>query len=782
MIWNKKGQSVVEIVVAMAILVLVLPSIVVLYLGAGSSNLRDTEFFRADMFLQEGVEAVRSIRDYDFSNLTVGTHGLSDTSGYWQFSGSSDTWGEYTRTVIIANSLRDSSCDLVDTGGSADVNTKKVTVTVDWELETANDQSMSTTFYVSDLSTSVGCEQAGSLTINAGGAYATGGNKQIAGITLSNTGSSSITIASITPDWSNSSNIEAIDINGTRVWGWVVVEESGYWAGTPTSVQAAGSEINIVDVTISAGATINVDWFYYDANMNNTSNNWIVTMSDGSIRYVEFDIGPAAPDTTAPDAVADLATTGSTTTSIDLSWTAPGDDGAAGTATTYDIRYSTSTINDGNWASATAVTGEPSPSFAGLSESMTVSGLSAGTTYYFAMKTSDEVPNESLLSNVANGTTAAAATEASYFVVDVSSASIGGGGDKEIQDITIENTSGSNITIDKIKVTWTNGQLIEEIRIDGNRKWKHDNEGSPDGRQSTGTELDIDDFALSGGATYDIDKFKFDGDMTGDSFTITFTMSDASTKVVLLNFGGGPSDTTAPADVSELSASTGAGTSIDLSWTAPGDDGTTGTATTYDVRYSTSTINAGNWAAATQASGEPSPSVAGSSESMTVNGLSSSTTYYFAIKTSDEVLNESGLSNVDSATTATPSEAGYLVVDISSASIGGGGDKELQDITVENISGSNITIDKITVTWTNGQLIEEFKIDGNRKWKHNNEGSPSGRQPTGTELDIDDFALSGGATYEIDKFKFNGDMDGDTFTITFTMDDGSTKLVTSFSP
>ena len=59
-----------------------------------------------------------------------------------------------------------------------------------------------------------------------------------------------------------------------------------------------------------------------------------------------------------------------------------------------------------------------------------------------------------------------------------------------------------------------------------------------------------------------------------------------------------------------------------LSWTAPGDDGATGTATTYDVRYSTSTITAGNWASATQATGEPAPSVAGSAETFTVTGLS----------------------------------------------------------------------------------------------------------------------------------------------------------------
>lgn len=113
----------------------------------------------------------------------------------------------------------------------------------------------------------------------------------------------------------------------------------------------------------------------------------------------------ACPDTTAPAAISDLALSGATTDSIDLDWTAPGDDNSTGTATTYDVRYSTSLISEANWSSATQATGEPSPSVAGSAESMTVSGLSSGTTYYFAIKTSDEVPNTSSISNVPNEAT-----------------------------------------------------------------------------------------------------------------------------------------------------------------------------------------------------------------------------------------------------------------------------------------------------------------------------------------------------------------------------------------
>ncbi len=93
------------------------------------------------------------------------------------------------------------------------------------------------------------------------------------------------------------------------------------------------------------------------------------------------------PDTTPPAAINNLAAGNPTTSSITLTWTAPGDDGSTGTATSYDIRYSTSTINDSNWASATQVTGEPAPAVAGTNQNMTITGLSSNTTYYFAIKT-----------------------------------------------------------------------------------------------------------------------------------------------------------------------------------------------------------------------------------------------------------------------------------------------------------------------------------------------------------------------------------------------------------
>jgi chitodextrinase len=95
----------------------------------------------------------------------------------------------------------------------------------------------------------------------------------------------------------------------------------------------------------------------------------------------------------------------SSPTSVTLSWTAPGDDDNTGTAALYDVRYSTAPIDAANFTSAYAALSVPTPHAAGTNESMTVTGLSQGTTYWFAIRTRDDAGNWSPISNVAQWTT-----------------------------------------------------------------------------------------------------------------------------------------------------------------------------------------------------------------------------------------------------------------------------------------------------------------------------------------------------------------------------------------
>ncbi|MHB8793409.1 MAG: fibronectin type III domain-containing protein [Thermoleophilia bacterium] len=114
-------------------------------------------------------------------------------------------------------------------------------------------------------------------------------------------------------------------------------------------------------------------------------------------------------------------------------------------------------------------------------------------------------------------------------------------------------------------------------------------------------------------------------------------------------------DLTAPSNVTDLAVTDVSSGTAMLSFTAPGDDAGAGTAQYYDVRYATVPITEENWKEAEPVETIPLPHPAGSTESLTFAGLEAGTTYYFALKAKDEVLQTSGLSNVAQATTSKPS-------------------------------------------------------------------------------------------------------------------------------
>ena len=343
----------------------------------------------------------------------------------------------------------------------------------------------------------------------------------------------------------------------------------------------------------------------------------------------------ATPDITAPATISDLITSGITNNSINLDWTAQGDDGSTGTASTYDIRYSTSNITNLNWSSAIQATGEPSPSVAGSSESFTISSLSPSTLYYFAIKTSDEVPNESALSNVPTGTTSAIAdTTPPSTISDLStSGATTSTIDLDWTAVGDDANSGTATTYD---IRYSTSNITNDT--DFNNATQVSGEPSP---SIAGSNESMTVTGLSDSTLY------YFAIKTSDEVPNTSALSNIPSLSTITSI-----DNIAPSSVSDLTTSTPTQTSIDLDWTAPGDDGSTGIATTYDIRYSTSNItNDTDFDNATQVANEPIPSTAGSFESITISGLSSNTTYYFAIKTSDEVPNESTLSNITSLST-----------------------------------------------------------------------------------------------------------------------------------
>jgi hypothetical protein len=107
-----------------------------------------------------------------------------------------------------------------------------------------------------------------------------------------------------------------------------------------------------------------------------------------------------AVDVTPPARVTDLKVVATGRQYVTLQWTAPGDDGLEGRAQWYDVRYSlTGPITEETFDAATHVEIPFFPHSPGQGEGVTIPGLSRFTTYWFALRTSDEVPNWSLTSN-----------------------------------------------------------------------------------------------------------------------------------------------------------------------------------------------------------------------------------------------------------------------------------------------------------------------------------------------------------------------------------------------
>jgi len=100
----------------------------------------------------------------------------------------------------------------------------------------------------------------------------------------------------------------------------------------------------------------------------------------------------------------DTSATASLNGEVTLEWSAPGDDSLTGRATRYALRYKIVPFSEASFLASIAIPGVPAPKPAGQVERHTVSGLTPGTTYYFALKTVDDAGNWSRMSNVVGRT------------------------------------------------------------------------------------------------------------------------------------------------------------------------------------------------------------------------------------------------------------------------------------------------------------------------------------------------------------------------------------------
>jgi RHS repeat-associated protein len=453
-----------------------------------------------------------------------------------------------------------------------------------------------------------------------------------------------------------------------------------YWSSTMKyTVSVNGAASTITGDVSSIGNKDPIYGYSYWGTLVNTAVNFVAgtntidietSANYAGVDYVEIEKNTTS-DTQAPSGITNLTTTSISSSSVALSWISPGDDGVSGTATSYEIRYSTSAITDANFTTTTAVTGMPTPLVAGTTQSVTVGSLAANTTYYFAMKSKDEVPNTSSISNIASAKTIAS-SYAFYRAININGAALAIDGNTYEASSTAANFSYSG-------QLWGDQSAALTPATDVNKATMLKSSLS----KASGSDSAA--FTVGGipNGSYDIYVYVWE-DLTPRTYSFylekqlrisnynsgakgswakislgTVVITDGAINVKTVggdvNFSGveiwKQSDTQAPAAISNLTTTAASATSITLNWTSPGDDGSTGIATSYEIRYSTSPITTTTFPTNTLAANIPVPTVAGTAQTLTISSLAANTTYYFAIITKDEVPNASALSNLPSATT-----------------------------------------------------------------------------------------------------------------------------------
>jgi Tfp pilus assembly protein PilV len=130
-----KGFSLVEVLLAISIFVLFVSVIVITIIYGEESAALGGARSRASIFANEGLEAMRNIRDANFSNLTDNTSlGIGISSNQWAFIGSSDTSpdGRFNRQIGIS---------------AVDVNTKLIKSKVTWSQNLQRNGSVELSTY-----------------------------------------------------------------------------------------------------------------------------------------------------------------------------------------------------------------------------------------------------------------------------------------------------------------------------------------------------------------------------------------------------------------------------------------------------------------------------------------------------------------------------------------------------------------------------------------------------------------------------------------------------------
>lgn len=148
-----QGMSLIEAIIALAIFSMIAAVIITMSMGGFNALTQGDDQSTAEFLTQEAMEAIKSIREGAWNELAYGQSSIDIVSNQWTLNGegTSETIGKFTRNITFTDVCRDALDEIVECPGSfTDINSKLVTVEVDWQTNTGKSNSVVQSLYLTN--------------------------------------------------------------------------------------------------------------------------------------------------------------------------------------------------------------------------------------------------------------------------------------------------------------------------------------------------------------------------------------------------------------------------------------------------------------------------------------------------------------------------------------------------------------------------------------------------------------------------------------------------------
>lgn len=232
---SQRGATLVEVLVAIALTGVMLPTLATALVTSHAGKASAQQQLQASALLHEATEAVRVVREAGWGNIaTNGTYHPAVSGSSWTLASSSETIGDFTRTVTISDAERNGSGALVASGGTTDPATKHIEVSVDWT--TPYSGSVSDDLYLSRWQNEAAWGQTTDTELNTGTTTNTA---------VTSTGGGQVELAAGSPTYQTSGTFESetFDAGANAAYHYLSMTASQP-SGTTISFQIATNNDN----------------------------------------------------------------------------------------------------------------------------------------------------------------------------------------------------------------------------------------------------------------------------------------------------------------------------------------------------------------------------------------------------------------------------------------------------------------------------------------------------------------------------------------------------------